>query len=196
MLSLHDHCGGKNLTFRSIRTTPRKRPRDGAPSFPILCRLLALLLALAVVPTLAIAQGRDRDNDRGNGRFVDPIVGSWIIHIDVTNFTPTPTPPPPFNFDNLTAFWEDGITTSSDPAQGTSYGVWKKIGPRMYLTKIIQVNSNGTITTVFGGPTTLNPQGTQMCGQFHGFDTNSTGKVIDTFEGKVVDDRITFTSNP
>jgi hypothetical protein len=153
-------------------------------------------LRFAVAAPSLLAEDGDHDHDRDHGRFVDPIVGSWIIHIHVTNFTPTPNPPPPFDFDNLTAFWEDGITTSSDPTQGTSYGVWKKVGPRMYLTKIIQVNSNGTITTVFGGPTILNPQGDQMTGPFHGFDTDPAGKVIDQFSGTVVDDRITFGSTP
>jgi hypothetical protein len=162
-----------------------------------LIRLLALLVALAVPAPVLLGgdDDHDRNNDRDHGRFVDPIVGSWIIHVTVDTFIPTPNPPPPFKFDNLTAFWEDGITTSSGPTQ-TSYGVWKKVGPRMYLTKIIQVNSDGTITTVFGGPTVLNPQVDQMSGPFHGFDTDSTGKVIDQFSGTVVDDRITFDSTP
>jgi hypothetical protein len=76
----------------------------------------------------------------------------------------------------------------------------KRWGPRMYLTKIIQLNANGGSSTVFGGspanPIILTPQGDHMNGQFHGFDTDSTGKVIDRFAGFVVDDRITFDSTP
>ena len=89
-----------------------------------LIRLLALLLALAVPAPVLLSGDDDHDHNNGkdHGRFVDPIVGSWIIHVTVEN------PPPSFKFDNIAAFWEDGITTSSDPTEGTSYGVWKKIG--------------------------------------------------------------------
>jgi hypothetical protein len=132
-------------------------------------------------------------------RFVDPIVGSWIIHVTVDTFTPTPSFPLPFKFDNLAAFWEDGIITTSDPSFGTGYGVWKKSGPpRTYDTKFLVVvppglgYPPGTIQTIFADNTALNPQGDHMRGPFHGFSTDPTGKVIDTFEGKVEDDRITF----
>jgi len=50
----------------------------------------------------------------------------------------------------------------------------------------------GTIQTIVADNTVLNPQGDHMRGPFHGFSTDPTGKVIDTFEGKVEDDRITF----
>jgi hypothetical protein len=160
--------------------------------------LLALLLALAVPAPVLLGgdDDHDRNNDRNHGRFVDPIVGSWIIHVTVDTFTPTPNPPPPFKFDNIAAFWEDGITTSSDPTQGTSYGVWKKMGPRTYLTKIVQVNADGTITTI-SAPSTLNPQGDQMIASFQGMITDSTGKtVLARFSGTVTDNRITFDSTP
>jgi hypothetical protein len=124
----------------------------------------------------------------------------------VKSFTftdPTATPPPlPLVFDNMTAFWEDGNTTSSgaDPTQGTAYGVWKKVGPRMYLTKIVQVNSDGTLGTVFGGrptPIMLNPQGDEMTGWFQGITTDSTWTtVLARFSGDVKVDRITFDSTP
>ena len=42
----------------------------------------------------------------------------------------------------------------------------------------------------------LNPQGTQLTGPFHGFNTGPDGKVIDTVSGTVVIDRISFTSSP
>ena len=163
--------------------------------------LLALLLALAVPAPVLLGgdDDHDRNNEREDGRFVDPIVGSWIIHVTVDTFTPTPSPPPPFKFDNLAAFWEDGIITTSDPSFGTGYGVWKKSGPpRTYDTKFLVVvppglgYPPGTIQTIFADNTVLNPQGDHMRGPFHGFSTDPTGKVIDTFEGKVEDDRITF----
>jgi hypothetical protein len=73
--------------------------------------MLALLLALTIPAPLLLAGDDGRNNDRG--RFVDPIIGSWIIHIHVTAITPSSPLPP--DFENITAFWEDGITTSSDP---------------------------------------------------------------------------------
>jgi len=100
-------------------------------------QLLALLLALAVAIPVLLAEDSDHDHNNGSdhGRFVDPIVGSWIIHVTVVTFTPTPSPPPPFKFDNLAAFWEDGIITTSDPSFGTGYGVWKKSGPPGHMTQ-------------------------------------------------------------
>jgi hypothetical protein len=158
-------------------------------------RLLALLLALAIPAPLLLAgdDDHDRNNDREHGRFVDPIVGSWIIHVTVDTFSPTPKPPPPFKFDNIAAFTSDGITINSDPVTGTSYGIWEKMGGK-YYTKIVGLNANGTTATVFGDGTAL--QGDQMSGPFHGFDTDATGKVIDQFSGTVTDNRITFQSTP
>ena len=151
--------------------------------------LLSLLLAVAVAPPVLLAQERDHDNDRDHGRFVDPIVGSWIIHVTVEN------PPPSFKFDNIAAFWEDGITTSSAPTQGTSYGVWKKMGPRTYFTKIVQVNSDGTLETIMATSMLIGDD--VMTGSFQGMVTDSTGKtVLARFSGTVTDNRITFDSTP
>jgi hypothetical protein len=148
-----------------------------------LIRLLALLLALAL-PT-PVLLGGDDDHER----FVDPIVGSWIIHVTVEN------PPPSFKFDNIAAFWEDGITTSSAPTQGTSYGVWKKMGPRTYFTKIVQVNSDGTLETIMATSMLIGDD--VMTGSFQGMVTDSTGKtVLARFSGTVTDNRITFDSTP
>ena len=152
--------------------------------------MFALLLALTIPAPLLRAGDDGRNNDRAP--FVDPIVGSWIIHVTVDTFSPTPNPPPPFKFDNSAAFTSDGITINSDP-NGTSYGIWKKIGGK-YYTKIVGLSANGTTSTVFGDGTVL--QGDQMSGPFHGFDTDATGKVIDRFSGTVTDNRITFQSTP
>jgi hypothetical protein len=131
----------------------------------------------------------DRNNDREHGRFVDPIVGSWIIHVTVEN------PPPSFKFDNIAAFWEDGITTSSAPTQGTSYGVWKRMGPRTYFTKIVQVNSDGTLETIMATSMLIGDD--VMTGTFQGMATDSTGTtVFAQFSGEVKDNRITFDSTP
>jgi hypothetical protein len=162
-----------------------------------LIRLLALLLALAVPAPVLLGgdDDQDRNNGREHGRFVDPIVGSWIIHVTVEN------PPPSFKFDNMAAFSEDGITTSSgptspgaNPTESTAYGVWKKMGPRTYFTKIVEVNSDGTLGTVMG---TSELNGDVMTGTFQGMVTDSTGTtVLAQFSGEVKDNRITFDSTP
>jgi hypothetical protein len=163
--------------------------------------LLALLLTLAISAPLLLAgdDDHDRNNGRDHGRFIDPIVGSWIIHITVNSFTftdPTATPPPlPLFFDNMTAFWEDGNTTSSDPNEGTAYGVWRKLGPMTYATKIVQVNKDATLTTIEGITSEL--IGNEMKASFQGKNTDSTGKtVLAQFSGTVMDERITFQSTP
>jgi hypothetical protein len=153
--------------------------------------MLALLLALTIPAPLLLAGDDGRNNDRG--RFVDPIIGSWIIHIHVTAITPSSPLPP--DFENITAFWEDGITTSSDPNDGTAYGVWRKLGPMTYATKIVQVNQDGTLTTVESITSEL--IGNEMKASFQGKTTDSTGRtMLAQFSGTVMDDRITFQSTP
>ena len=165
-----------------------------------LSRLFALLLALAVAPPALLGGDDDHDhnNGRDHGRFVDPIVGSWIIHVTVTS--PEGVPP----FDNMAAFSEDGITTSSGPTppgatvtESTAYGVWKKMGPRTYFTKIVVVNSDGTLGTIMG---TSELNGDVMTGTFQGKAfTDSTGMTVvpgSQFSGEVTDNRITFDSTP
>jgi hypothetical protein len=155
-----------------------------------LIRPLALLLALLIAAPVLVRGDDDRGRD--HGRFIDPIVGSWIIHIHVATITPSGPLPP--DFDNITAFWEDGNTTSSDPIQGTAYGVWKKVGPRTYVTKIVQVNADGTLATIRSTGELI---GDKITGSFLGIVTDSTGKtVLAQFTGTVVDDRITFQSTP
>jgi hypothetical protein len=154
-------------------------------------QLVTLFVAIAITPSTLLAQ-----NNQDQRRFVDPIVGSWIIHIHFKTITP-PGPLPP-DADNIAAFWEDGITTSSDPTPGatTSYGLWKKMGPGTYLTKIVQINSDppGSLAIVMG-PSDLH--GDVMTGTFQAKITDSTGtRVFAQVSGEVTDNRITFDSTP
>ena len=159
---------------------------------------VGVLVCLAPMP--ALAQGQQGDQ----GQFLDPIVGSWIVHVTVDTYTPTPGFPLPFMFDGLESFWGNGITIASDPTTGTAFGVWKRSGlPRTYDFKFLWIVPPalglppGTIRTGLPGPIVLNPQGTQMTGPFHGFDTDpKNGMVIDQSSGTVVIDRITFSSTP
>jgi hypothetical protein len=171
---------------------PSLSRRDKCRSGKSAPRLLALLLTLAISAPLLLAgdDDHDRNNGRDHGRFIDPIVGSWIIHVTVD------TPQPPFKFDNIAAFWEDGITTSSAPAptQGTSYGLWKKLGPTTYFTKLVQVNADGTFETIKAISTLT---GDTMTGTFQGTVTDLTGTtVFARFSGSVTDSRITSQSTP
>jgi hypothetical protein len=60
-----------------------------------LIRLLALFLALAVSTPVLLADDGDHDQDhRDHGQFVDPIVGSWIVHVTIDTFTSVPPPQP------------------------------------------------------------------------------------------------------
>jgi hypothetical protein len=130
-----------------------------------LIRLFALLLAFAVPASVLLAEDGDHDNDRDHGRFVDPIVGSWIVHVTVTS--PEGVPP----FDNLTAFFADGTTLSSEPVEGTGYGVWKRVALRTYSSKFLTIVPPnfgnvpaGSIDTLIGGPILLNAQGDELEG--------------------------------
>jgi hypothetical protein len=162
-------------------------------------RLLAVFLVVAVATPVLLAENNERDQ----GRFVDPIVGSWLVHATADTITPTPSYPLPIKFDALMALWENGILVTTDLASGTAYGVWKRSGPpRTYDFKFLWVvppgptYPPGTIQTGLPYNLVLNPQGTQLIGPFHGFSTGPDGKVIDQISGTVVIDRISFTSNP
>jgi hypothetical protein len=69
---------GNNLTVKSTQTTRRMRPLDCATFFPVLCRLLALLLAFTVAPTMVLAQEWDHDRDQERGHANDP-TGAWLL---------------------------------------------------------------------------------------------------------------------
>jgi hypothetical protein len=143
-------------------------------------------VAIALTPSTLLAQN-NQNNDQGP--FVDPIVGSWIVHVIVDN------PPPTVKVDNLSAFLAEGIIINSDLTQGSSCGVWKKTGPSMYFVKFIQNNPDETVTTIIG-PTLLTSGGNQQQGKFQGKVTDSTGDTVAEFSGETTLDRITFNSKP
>jgi hypothetical protein len=195
---------GYNHLIQRILTINHSPPRKVMPSLSgldyyrsgkSLIRLVTLFLALAVAAPVLLAEDSDHDRDANHGQ--DPAIGSWVVHVHLTNFTPLPPFPLPFDFDNLLAIVEGGIEIGVAPAQGTSVGVWKNLGNRMYDTKLVQINTDGTIDTVLGDKLMLNQQGNEMRGPFTGFDTDpKTGKVIDQFSGTVIIDRITLHSTP
>ena len=91
----------------AIEHRQMQEPNPGK-SFTVICRVLSVLVALVVAAPVLLAE--DRDHDRDQMRFVDPIVGSWIVHVTVTAYTPTLPVPLPLKFDNLSAFFPNGIS--------------------------------------------------------------------------------------
>lgn len=133
-----------------------------------LIRLLAVLLALAVQAPVLLGgdDDHDRNTDREHGRFVDPIVGSWIVEV-------APNPPGPLPFKNLVTTTEDGGNINSDPTFG-GHGLWKKVGPKTYAIKFSTIVPPGldppfpseTILTVSSEALILNLQGDDLEGSF------------------------------
>jgi hypothetical protein len=69
------------------------------------------------------------------------------------------------------------------------------MGPRTYFTKLVQVNSDGTLETIMATSMLIGDD--VMTGSFQGMVTDSTGKtVLARFSGTVTDNRITFDSTP
>ena len=162
-------------------------------------RLLALLVTLAISAPLLLAgdENHDRNNDREHGRFVDPIVGSWIVEV-------SPNPPGPSPFKNLGTFTEDGCNINSDPSFGGGHGLWKKVGPRTYAIKFLTIVPPGfdppfppeAILTVSSEALILNLQGDEMKGSFKSLFTPPNGQTQFLFDGTVKLNRITFASTP
>jgi hypothetical protein len=164
-----------------------------------LIRLLALLLVLAVPAPVLLGgdDDHDRNNDREHGRFVDPIVGSWIVEV-------SPNAPGPSPFKNLGTFTEDGGNINSDPTFGGGHGLWKKVGPKTYAIKFLTIVPPGfdppfppeTILTVSSEALLLNLQGDEMKGSFKSVFTPPNGQPQFLFDGMVKLNRITFDSTP
>src|SRR3981081_1344168 len=74
---LDDRRGSKSLTGKPVKITQRVRPRDCATSFPILCRLLALLLVVTPTAVFAGELDNDRGKDQERGHAIDP-TGVWL----------------------------------------------------------------------------------------------------------------------
>jgi hypothetical protein len=133
---------GNNLTVKSAQTIRRVPPRDYAASFPVLCRLLALVLALAVAPTIVLAQEWDHERDRDHQRDKanDP-TGAWLIRNSEGQFI-------------LTVFHKGGTLTGD--VQGESAfipgsppplniivtpesGVWQKTGWNTFAATFLTI---------------------------------------------------------
>jgi hypothetical protein len=75
-----------------------------------LLRLLALLLPLAFSTPVLLAD--DEHHDQDHRESVDPIVGSWIVHVTIDTLDPNPDHIPlPIKLDNVANLGADGNTT-------------------------------------------------------------------------------------
>jgi hypothetical protein len=141
--NLDNRRSSKSLTVKPIRTTQRV-PRDCATSFPVLCRLLALLLALAIATPVLLAE--EGDHERGNA--IDP-TGVWLNRAN-------PNPPV-----ILITFHRDGtyladvqgesafVPNNHDPGfQITSptHALWQKTGAKTLAgtSFALQYNDDGS----------------------------------------------------
>jgi hypothetical protein len=133
--------------------------------------------------------------------FVDPIVGSWIVHVEIDTFIPPIDGVTlPLKVDNVANLGADGNTADFDPGPPSRnlYGPWVKVGDRIYRQKIVSVdNMNHTITTAYTGPLILNEQGDQIRGPMHTIVTDANdGHIIQQWSGPLVFDRIKFSLPP
>jgi hypothetical protein len=199
---LHRSYNLKDPTFNLRNVMPSFATLNDRRGGQRLLRLLAPLLALAVSTPVLLADDGDHDQDhRDHGQFVDPIVGSWIVHVTIDTIeiaNPPLNPPPvlPFKFDNVAALTADGITADFSPPSSTLYGPWEKVAPRTYRQKIVTVNEGGGNATAFTGPLVLNPQGDQISGPMRTIITDKNGQVTLEYSGTLLFNRITFTSTP
>jgi len=150
---------------------------------------VGVLLCLAPMPVQAqLHQG-----------FVDPIVGSWIVHVTLDTLDPNPNhvPLPLQAVDNVANLGADGNTADFSPPSTSLYGPWVKMGPRTYFQKIVSVdNDNHNMTTAFTGPLVLNQQGDQIDGPMHTFVTDKDGHIIQQWSGPLHFERIKFSFAP
>jgi hypothetical protein len=139
---------GNNLTVKYILTSQQKSMSHYAAPFPILCRLFALLLALAVAP--AVLRAQDWDQINGRDKVHDP-TGAWLITHDSEGS--------PFI---LTVFHEGGTLTGD--VQGESAflagsppplnvinspesGVWRKTGAKTFAVTFLTIEYQVTPPT-------------------------------------------------
>jgi hypothetical protein len=199
MLNRATMRGADTTEVRGRVTADSREKKTMKPAIRTWLALVTVSLGLYLgLPVCGLAHNDQGQNDQD---FLDPFVGSWLVHATIDKST-IPGLPLPFEFDALMSSFEDGIVVTTVIAGNPAHGVWKRSGPpRTYDLKFLYIPSGsqyppGSIGTGLPGPLMLNPQGTQLTGPFHGFDSGPDGNVIDTVSGSVMIDRISFTSSP
>jgi hypothetical protein len=199
------YCG-KMLTVTSVQSCDDRisennsaakhrqmqEPNPGK-SFTILCRLLALLLALAVGPAAVVAQESDNNQDRDHERDQanDP-TGAWLVtNTDTSNGNVLLS---------VELFTKDGGWIGSIqgeaaccPILSSGFGTWVRTGPRTFVITFasFSYDQNGILVSTNKGRRSLTLTPIQeIIGKGHFTITFPDGSVIVppdlTFVGKRV----------
>jgi hypothetical protein len=158
-LKLNNPNCGKMLTVMSVQSSHDRKSENNTAAkhrqtqepnagqlLTILCRLLALLLALAVAPTVVFAQEWDQDHEQGHAN--DP-TGAWLIRGSDGSFI-------------LTVFHKGGTLTGDiqgesaflagsppplDVINTPESGVWQKIGAKTFAVTFLTIEYQVTPPT-------------------------------------------------
>jgi hypothetical protein len=186
--NLDDRRGGKSLTVRSIQPTHRMRPRNAVPLFPVICRLFALLLALAVAPTVAFAAEGAHENGH-----INDLTGAWIV-------TNTALGDGGGVFLAVNTFTSDGGWVGSVQGEGAccpigtpGFGVWEKTGPKTFALTFASVfyDQFGSLVATGKGRQTLTlTSSDQFVGKAKFVGTAPNGTVAFSGESTLVGQRV------
>jgi hypothetical protein len=133
------HCP----TNRNSRTGKSRNNPTGAwalcSSFPVLCRLLALLMALVAAPTVVFAQEGDHDQSKAN----DP-TGAWLVKSSGGDVGPEVAVLVTYHKDGTAAADVQGdVTGFPDPIfSSPEHGVWKKTGAKTFTATFVSLLYN------------------------------------------------------
>jgi hypothetical protein len=146
------HCG-KMLTATSVQScddrkcgnnteTKHRQIQEPNPgkAFLLMCRLLALFLALAVASTVVLAGEGGNDND---------LTGSWFVK----NTLVVPGGPPPPPFFSLSTFTKDGNFIGATPSivshpTTPGFGVWQRTGGRTFALTFRSIESDSDANAI------------------------------------------------
>ena len=142
------HCG-KMLTVTSVPSCDSRkfenntatehqqvRKRNSGKLLAILCRLIALLLALAVAAPVLLAEEEDHEPGKGNdltGVWTQKLIGGSDIGDIIFLVT--------FHRDGTALVDQQGDVVF-DPVQSTQQGLWKKVGARAFISTFLQLEYN------------------------------------------------------
>jgi hypothetical protein len=126
---------GNNLTVKSTQTPQGMRSWDCGTSLLILCRLLALLMALVAAPTVVFAQEGDHDQSKAN----DP-TGAWLVKSSGGDVGPEVAVLVTYHKDGTAAADVQGdVTGFPDPIfSSPEHGVWKKTGAKTFTRHLFR----------------------------------------------------------
>jgi hypothetical protein len=145
--NLHFPSKGNSPTVKSTQNKQRIRPRGCGTSLPIPCRLLALLLALAVGPMITFAEGAHEQ-----AHAVDP-TGAWLV-------TNTGSGGQDGVFLSVELFTNDGGWIGSAQGEGAccpiltpGFGTWERTGPNTFALTFASIlyNNDGSLVATGKG---------------------------------------------